>query len=76
MAEPGVGTLIRLGAQDHGAFAAHGLIDQQPDALGETFGALLGEELHDGVEEVRIFRVGHECWELDVFLTTPRHKPL
>jgi len=59
VAETPLGTLVGFGAEGGGALAGHGLVDDEADALGETIGTLLGEQLHDGVQEVRVFRVGH-----------------
>ena len=41
------------------AFEAHRFVDEQADAFGEAGGALLGEELQDVVQELRISGVGH-----------------
>jgi len=38
-----------------GAFAEHGLIHEDANALGEAAGALFGEELQDGEQEVMVF---------------------
>ena len=51
--------LIGLGLEDGGAFAAHGFIDEEADALAEALVALLSEELQDGVQEIRVGLVGH-----------------
>ena len=59
MAETGLGALVGLSAQGAGAFPDHGLVDQEADPFGEAFGTLSGEELHDGVQESELFRVGH-----------------
>ena len=59
MAETGLGALVGLSAQGARTFPDHGLVDQEADALGEAFGTLFGEELHDGVQEFKLFRVGH-----------------
>ena len=51
--------LIGLGLEDDGAFAAHGFIDEEADALAEALVALLSEELQDGVQEIRVGLVRH-----------------
>jgi hypothetical protein len=58
--QTGLGTLVGFSAQGAGAFAKHGLIDEEANALGEAIGTLFGEQLHDVVQEVRVFRMGHE----------------
>ncbi len=55
VAEAGLGTLVGFGSQGGGAFANHGFVDEEADALGEALGTLFGEQLHDGVQEVRVF---------------------
>jgi hypothetical protein len=53
LAQTGGGAFVRLGLQRARALLAHGLVDQEADAFGETAGALLGEELQNGVQEFR-----------------------
>ncbi len=46
----GVGAFVGLGLERVAAFLAHGFIDEQADAFGETAGALFIEELKDGIQ--------------------------
>jgi len=71
MALAGVGALVGLGLEGLGAFLAHGGIDEQADAFGEAGGALLGQELQNGVQEFRLGLVGHWGLALVVFCDTP-----
>ena len=59
MAQAALGALVGFCAQGSGAFANHGLIDEEADAFGEAIGTLFGEQLHYGGQEVRVFWVGH-----------------
>ena len=59
VAEPGVGAFIGVGLEGLGTLLAHGFIDEQPDAFGEAAGALVGEQLQNGVQKFRIALVGH-----------------
>jgi hypothetical protein len=59
VAEAAPGALVGFRAQGGGAFANHGLIDEDADAFGEAVGTLFGEQLHDGGQEVRVFWVVH-----------------
>ena len=60
VAEAALGALVGFRAQGGGAFANHGLIDEEADALGDSaVGTLFGEQLHDGGQQVRVFWVGH-----------------
>ena len=64
-----------MGVEGVGAFAAHGFIDEEADALAEIGGAMFGDELQDGVQEFRIVGVGHGgdwCW---MRLRHPNRKP-
>ena len=54
----GFGALIGLGLEGLGALLAHGLVDEQADAFGEAGGALLSQELQNGVQEFRLGLVG------------------
>jgi hypothetical protein len=57
------------------AFDAHGFIDEEADALGETGVTLLSQELQDVVQEFGIGVVGHVavwCW---MCLRHPNRKP-
>ena len=73
MPETLVGSLVRLCLKDGGAFLAHGFIEEEAKAFGETRGALSGEKLQKGVEKVRVVRVGH-VWILGwMCLATPQH---
>ena len=55
----GVGALVGLGLEDLTALAAHGLVDEEADAFGESVGALLRDKLQDVVQENRLGVVGH-----------------
>jgi len=41
------------------AFDAHGFVDEDAQAFGEAVVTLVGQELHDVVQEFRIGVVGH-----------------
>ena len=69
------GALIGLGLEHSGAFAAHGFIDEEADALAEALVALLGEELQDGVQEIRAVWWVMYSWVVDVFRETPTREP-
>jgi len=72
----GVGAFVGLGLEDLMAFDAHRFVDEQADALGEAGVTLLGQELQDVVQEIRLGRVGHVWfWMLAVFVDTPNRKP-
>ena len=66
----GVGALVGLGLERLGAFLAHGIIDQEADALGQAAGAFFIEQLQNGIQEFRIALVGHDDFALDVFADT------
>jgi hypothetical protein len=59
IAEAGLGALVRLGLEDLSAFNPHGLVDEETDAFDQAGGALIGDELQNGVQEFRIGGVGH-----------------
>ena len=44
------GAFIGLGVEGLGTFLDHGFIDQEPDAFNEAVGAVIGDELQDGVQ--------------------------
>jgi hypothetical protein len=46
--------LVRLGLEDLGTFAPHGLVDEETEAFDQAGGALIGDELQNGVQEFRI----------------------
>src|ERR1035438_7159005 len=72
MASAGFGAFVGLGLESLGAFLAHGFVDQQADAGGQAAaGALLSQELQNGVQEFRIGSVGRHGFALDVFGDTP-----
>jgi len=65
-------SLIRASLERGGTFLDHGLIDEDAEALGKAGGAFGGQELQNGVQEIRIKMVGHVCvLLLDVFGDTP-----
>lgn len=55
----GVGAFVGLGFEDLMAFDAHGFVDEDAKAFGEAVVTLVGQELHDVVQEFRIGVVGH-----------------
>ena len=72
MALAGLGALVGLGLEGLGAFLAHRFVDQEADAFGEAVtGALVSQELQNGVQEFRIGSVGRHGFALDVFGDTP-----
>ena len=56
-----LGALKGLGLEHGGALRAHGLVDEDAEACGKGFGALVGEQLQDGFEEFRMIVAGHVC---------------
>ena len=72
LALAGLGALVGLGLEGLGAFLAHGFVDQEADAFGQAAaGALVSQELQNGVQEFRIGSVGRHGFALDVFGDTP-----
>ena len=72
MALAGLGALVGLGLEGLRAFLAHGFVDQQADAFGQAAGgALVSQELQNGIQEFRIGAVGRHGFALDVFGDTP-----
>ena len=61
VARAGLRALERRGLERGGAFRAHGLVDEDAEACGKGFGALVGEQLQDGSEEFRMIVAGHVC---------------
>ena len=59
VAGAGGGALVGLGLESGGALVTHGFIDEEAQAFGEALVALVGQELQDGVQEFRLFLVGH-----------------
>ena len=59
MTQAGVGAFIGPGLKGLGAFLAHGFINEQADAFGETAGTIFSEQLQNGVQKFRIALVGH-----------------
>ena len=57
------------------ALDAHGFVDEQAQALGEGLVALLGQELQDVVQEIRIGVVGHGWFGVGCVGDTPAAKP-
>jgi len=55
VAEALLAALVGFCVEGAGAFAEHGLVDEDANDLGEAAGTLFGEELQDGVQEVLIF---------------------
>ena len=71
MAKAGVRAFIGLGLQGLGAFLAHGFIDEEPDAFGESTGAVFSQQLQNGVQEFRIAWVGHVVVYVGCVCDTP-----
>ena len=72
MALAGLGAFVGPGLEGLRTFLAHGLVNQETDAFGQAAaGALLGQELHNRVQEFRIGAVGRHGFALDVFADTP-----
>ena len=67
----GLRAFVGLGLEGLRAFLTHRFVDQEADAFGEAGGALLSEELQNGVQEFRIGLVGRHGFALDVFGDTP-----
>ena len=75
MAEALLAARVGFGLEGVGAFAEHGPIDEDANALGEAAGTLFDEALQDGGQEVRLFLVYH-CWVgVEVFCRTPQSGP-
>ena len=55
----GVGAFVGLGLEDLMTFDAHRFVDEDAEAFGEAGVALVGQELQDVVQEIRIGVVGH-----------------
>jgi len=75
IAEAGLGALVRSGLEDLGTFDPHGLVDEQAEAFGEAGGALIGDELQNGVQEFRIGGVGHVRFGVGCVCCTPTGNP-
>jgi len=58
-----------------GAFRAHGLVDEDAEARGKGFGALVGQKLKDGIEEFRMIVAGH-VWSGVGCVEAPRPEPM
>ncbi len=71
----GVGALVRPGLEGLLALDAHGFVDEQAQALGKGIVALLGQELQDVVQEIRIGVVGHVWFGVGCVCDTPTAKP-
>lgn len=70
-----VGAFVGLGLENLMAFDAHGFVDEQADAFGEAGVALLGQELQDVVQEIRLGVVGHVVLDVGCVCRHPNRKP-
>jgi hypothetical protein len=71
----GVGAFVRLGLEGVGTLDAHGLVDEQAEALGQAIRAVFGDELQDGIQEIRLGAVGHVMFNVGCVLRHPNRKP-
>ena len=73
VSEAFLGALVRLCLKDGRALLAHGFVEKEAETFGEAGGAVSGEKLQNGVEKVRVVRVGH-VWIFGwMCLATPQH---
>ena len=75
VAGAGRGALERLGLERGGAFRAHGLVDEDAEACGKGLGALVGKQLKDGFEELRMIVAG-QVWSGVGWVEAPRPEPM
>jgi hypothetical protein len=69
------GALVGMSLEGVRTLLKHGLVDEEAEAFGETLSALFGDELQDGVQEIRIGLVGHVWFWSWMCLRHPNRKP-